>query len=98
MKKKRVTEEDHIPYSNNANINVYYELDFNGYTIKPGDKIKIKNERGSFKFLHFVHNIEKDVQWIDCMHPDTGVFRSFYVDRLKGVVHAKRSRRKKEYV
>jgi hypothetical protein len=98
MKKKKIGEGETVPYSNNESITVYYELDFNGYTIKPGDTIKIKNERGSFKFLQFVHNIEKDVQWIDCMHPASGFFRSFYVDRLKAVIHSKKSRRKKENV
>jgi hypothetical protein len=44
------------------------------------------------------HNSEKDVTWIDCRNPNTGEYRSFYIDRLSGLVRAKKSRRKKQLV
>lgn len=89
---------EYIPYSNNENIHVFYELEFLKDVIKPGDKIKFKNIRGSFVFLHMAHNSEKDVTWIDCRSVETGEYRSFYVERLKGLIREKRSRRKKQLV
>lgn len=76
-------------------VHVYYELDFNKDTIRPGDKIKFKNVRGTFIFIKWVHNSQKDVTWIDCRNPNTHEERSFYIENLKGVVRPKRSRRKK---
>ena len=83
------------PYGDNENLHVHYELEFGKDVIKPGDPIKIKNTRGSFKFLKWVHNSKKDVTWIDCMDIKDGQFRSFYIEQLKGVIRPKRSRRKK---
>jgi len=83
-----------LPY-NNPDIVVYTELEFGKDIIKPGDKIKIKNARGYFIFHKWVHNTHLDVTWIDCMNPNTGEFRSFYMDNLKGVHRAKKSIRKK---
>jgi len=94
-KKKDV---DSVPYSINKNIHVYYELEFLKDVIKPGDRITFKNVRGEFIFILMAHNSEKDVTWIDCRNPATGEFRAFYVDRLKGLVRAKKSRRKKQLV
>lgn len=76
-------------------ISTYTELEFGKDIIKPGDKIKIKNARGYFIFLKWAHNSHLDVTWVDCMNPETGEFRSFYIDSLKGVYRAKKSIRKK---
>ncbi len=94
----RKNKIEYIPYSKNENIHVYYELEFLKDVIKPGDKIKFKNIRGHFVFLHMAHNSEKDVTWIDCRNIETGEYRSFYIERLKGLIREKRSRRKKQLV
>lgn len=95
---KKKKEYEYVPYSMNDDIHVYYELEFLKDTIKPGDKIKFKNVRGHFVFLHMAHNSALDVTWIDCRNPETGEYRSFYVDRLKSLVRDKKSRRKKQLV
>jgi hypothetical protein len=66
--------------------------------IKPGDQIKFKNIKSLYTFIHMAHNEKLDVTWIDCRDSATGEYRSFYVDRLKTVVRAKKSRRKKQLV
>jgi hypothetical protein len=97
MPKKR-TNIEYIPYSNNENIHVYYEVEYLKDVIKPGDRIKFKNVRGEFIFILMAHNSKKDVTWIDCRNPTTGEYRAFYVERLSGLVRAKKSRRKKQLV
>ena len=95
---KKKTNKEYIPYSMNENIHVYYELEYLKVVIKPGDRIKFKNVRGEFLFILMAHNSEKDVTWIDCRNPATGEYRSFYVEKLSGLVRAKKSRRKKQLV
>lgn len=96
MSRKRVRDSDESPsYRVNPDISVFYELKFGKDIIKPGDSLKFKDVRGTFKFIRLAHNIKKDVTWIDCFSPATGEYRSFYVDKLKGLVRAKKSIRKK---
>lgn len=95
MNKRNKAKYDTPPFGHNHHITCYYELDFGRDTIKPGDKIKFKNVRGFFLFSKWVHNQQLDVQWIDVIDPSTSTFRSFYMDRLKGVHRAKKSIRKK---
>lgn len=92
MKKMQFSDMQIGPYHGNNAIVVMYELDFNGDKIVPGDKIKIKGERGTFTFLHIAHNTLLDKQWIDCMDVDAGTFRAFYIDRLKTVIRPKKKR------
>ncbi len=84
-------------YTANDDIHVQYELEFKKDIIKPGNPIKIKNQRGVFKFRCVAHNIKLDVTWIDCMDKD-GHYRSFRIDELKTLVKPKRSRAKKPNV
>ena len=91
-RKKSVSPE---PFWYHDHVHVFYELEFGKDVIKPGDKIKIKNTRGVFTFIKWVHNSKKDVTWIDCMDSRTMEERSFYIQNLKGIVRPKRSRRKK---
>lgn len=72
---------------------VVEEIQYGRYTIRPGDLIKIKNQRGNFKFIRVVDNTEINKSWIDCFDRD-GKFRAFHVDDLKGPA-IKRSRKKK---
>lgn len=94
-RKKTESTEKRKHYGVNPDISVFYELKFGNKTIEPGDTLKFKDVRGTFRFIQLAHNIKKDVTWIDCYSPATGEYRSFYVDRLKSVVHAKKSIRKK---
>lgn len=95
MNKRNKAKNNSIPFSHNRNISCYYELNFGKDVIRPGDKIRFKNVRGTFVFSKWVHNRDLDVQWIDVIDPTTSTFRSFYMDRLKGVHRAKKSIRKK---
>jgi hypothetical protein len=60
-----------------------------GFEIKKGDLIKIKNEYGTkFKFDCITTNTETGVFWVDCfeMHRNQcGNYRSFAVDRVKRI-------------
>jgi len=95
---RKKKQYEYVPYSINDDIHVYYEVEYLKDVIKPGDRIKFKHIRGEFVFILMAHNSEKDVTWIDCRDSATGEYRSFYVDRLKTVVRAKKSRRKKQLV
>ena len=86
------------PYSHNDDISVYYELKFEKDIIKPGDLLKFKNVRGTFRFIKWVHNLHLDVTWVDCMDTASGEWKSMYISRIKGVVKPKRSRRDKPNV
>jgi hypothetical protein len=81
------------PMNLNPNWIVTEEYSYGKDLIVPGDKIKIKFERGEYKFIHHVFHIKKEVEWIDCIGPEG--FRSFYTDQLKGKVKAKKFRKKK---
>lgn len=62
--------------------------------MEPGTKFKLKSSRGTFSFLRAVHNKTLDVVWIDCFEDETKQFRSFYPDRIKGVVKTRKRRAK----
>ena len=87
--------KDGGPYANNDDIIVGYELKFKNDLIKPGILIKFKGSRGQYKFRCVAHNPRLDVTWIDCIDAITHEWRSFYIDRLIGVVKPKRSRRRR---
>lgn len=72
----------------NPNWEISYEYQHGKDIIKPGMKIKIKQEHGEFIFQRVVHHKEKDVMWIDC-YSRSG-YRAFYVERLKCLVKPKR--------
>lgn len=79
----------------NDKIVEYYELPFENDLIKPGDKLKIRNVRGTFVFMKMAHNMQLNKQWIDCRNIATGEFKSFYVHDIKKVIRPKRSRVRK---
>lgn len=95
MIKRKKVKNARPPFFHNEYIVVYYQLNHGRDVIKPGDKIQFKNTRGVFTFLKWVHNASKDVTWIDVIDPKTSEYKSFYMDRLKGVYRAKKSIRKK---
>lgn len=92
MARKKIAS---VSYFHNPNIVTYEELPFGKDVIKPGDNIKVKGVRGTFKVHKFVHHQDKGVQWVDCMDNLTGEFRSFYLERIKLVIRPKKARRKK---
>lgn len=81
-------------YIFNDDIDVQYELHFEKDVIKPGNPIRIKNQRGIYKFRCLAHNIKLDETWFDCIGPE-GSWHSFPVSKLKCLVKPKRSRRRK---
>lgn len=81
-------------YKIHDHIDVQYELKFNNDIIKPGNPIKVKNQRGVFRFRCLAHNTNLDVTWFDCIGPN-GSWHSFPIDKLKCLIKPKRSRRKK---
>jgi hypothetical protein len=81
-------------YRDQAHRHVLYEIKFGKDVIKTGDKIKIKNRRGSFHFRCLVHNSQLDITWIDCIDVITREWRSFRVEEIKGLVKMKSRRRK----
>lgn len=93
--KKRIPPYNPEPYQVNPDICVLYQLDFYGDLIKPGDKLKFKNDRSTYVFVRLAHNVKLDSTWIDCTDFDTKETRSFHVSKLKLVVRPKKSRRKK---
>lgn len=97
MSRKKINKdaEERPHYRVNPDVSVFYELKFGKEVIKPGDMLKFKDIRGTFRFVQLAHNVKKDVTWIDCFNPLTGEYRSFYADRLKSLVRAKKSIRKK---
>jgi len=82
------------PYHFNQHISVFYQMKHGQDEIEIGTPLRFKFERGVFKFIKMVHNDEKKVTWIDCLSQD-GIYRSFYVSQLKGVVKPKKKRKKK---
>ncbi|NDB81323.1 MAG: hypothetical protein EB127_01030 [Alphaproteobacteria bacterium] len=94
VKKKKRTEL--TPYWFNPDISIFYELEFGKKTITQGSRLKVKGARGIFVFHKMVHNSKIDKTWIDCMDESSGEFRSFYVDKIKAILPAKRSRANSE--
>lgn len=93
-KKNQLYDVSPERWSNDPNKYVSYELDFNGYMMKPGTRFKIKGEHTIFIFTCLVHNISKDVTWIDCLEVNGG-FRAFYPSKISKVIMPKRSYRRK---
>jgi hypothetical protein len=80
----------------NPNWEVMFEYQHGKDLITPGTEIKFKGQRGSYKFVKFVTNKNTGKKWIDCM--SGGVYNSFYVDTLKGIIKPKKKRIKKQDV
>lgn len=77
-------------YSGIPHIIASYEFELDGDAILPKSLIKFKNTRGSFKFRCVATNTRTGKTWIDCINADTGEWKSFYVEKLKGLVKPRR--------
>lgn len=95
MKSRKKTPVEYVPYRNNPNVYVYYELNFKNDVIKPKDRIKIKFDRDTYIFLRLAHHVKNDTTWVDCISEKKGSWHSFHVDSIQRVIRPKRSRRKK---
>ncbi|WXW92589.1 oxidoreductase [Streptomyces phage Enygma] len=73
-----------------------FEFELDGEVILPKALIKFKNTRGTYKFRCVATNTKTGKTWIDCINAETGEWKSFYVERLKGLVKPKRSRRRRK--
>lgn len=93
MARKKITHSE--PYHLNEHIKVMYELPFGKDMIKPGDYVRIKNQRGKYRVYQFAYHNESAVTWVDVMNETTGAFHSYYVTRIKRVERSKKSIRKK---
>lgn len=98
MVQKKKSSKQQKPFAWNSGIIIFYEITHGRDVITTGTPIRFKYQRGVFKFIKMVDNSELGVSWIDCMDSKTGVFRSFYVDQLRGVVKPKKTRKKKAVV
>ncbi len=76
-----------VPYGTNDDIYVVQEMQYKKDAIVPGTYLKIKGEHERFRFIQLVHNSKLDVSWIDVM--GTAGWRSFYLDKITGVVKQK---------
>ena len=72
-------------------------------TLERGDKFKIKDEQGWFRFLQHVVNLDNDKEWIDCVQlfgvkEERGPMRAFRPERVtrKFRVIKRRGPRKKK--
>lgn len=92
-KRKSSTAAEHL-YAGGDKV-CSFEFPLGKDIVRAGDKIKIKNQRGWFKFYKVVHNVKLGVTWVDVMDTNTGEWRSFYLDRVKMVDRPKRSYRKR---
>jgi hypothetical protein len=82
MKKKRSNKKPE-PYEVNPKIEVAYELRLSPTVILvPGDRFKIKGERGVFAFVRTAKNTETEKEWVDCTSILKKKSRSFRLDRI----------------
>ena len=71
-------------YAGIPHIIASYEFEIDGDTVLPKALIKFKNTRGSYKFRCVATNA------------DTGEWKSFYVEKLTGLVKPRRPRRRRK--
>lgn len=91
---RRKTVKSLEPYWHNENISLVYELKWKTGVIVPGDLIKIKGDRNTYRFTRLVVNHKTGKEWIDVLNVTLGGWASFYLNRISGPV-VKKSRQKK---
>ncbi len=95
-RKNKKIDISKLRHGANDDIVIFWELKFDKDVLTPGTRFRIKNDRNTYSFDCFAHNIKLDVTWVDARCIETGEFRSFRVDRIKSVVKTKISRVKKK--
>ena len=73
-------------YWHDPNINLMYEFYWNGFKICAGDQIKVRRQRGKFRFTRIVADIKAQKEWAECLDMETGKYRKFYMDQIAGPV------------
>ena len=70
-----------------ADWTVKEEIQINGRHVSKGTELKIRGERGRFRFVKYVYNQKLDVDWIDVWGGPkrTPSMRSFRVDDVQRV-------------
>ena len=95
MVKRKIVKRTYLPYGGNPNIIINYELPFGKDIIKPGDKIKFKNDRDTYIFQRACSHLVTGNDWIDCLSINKKSFQSMRMEKLKRVIRPKRSRAKR---
>ncbi|ASZ74928.1 hypothetical protein FDI69_gp114 [Rhodococcus phage Trina] len=96
VRQKKAVKDVLGPYWYNPNIRLVYELPFKKDVIVPGTLLKLTgSDRSIYRFVCLVVNSETGKEWIDVFDTNLGGKRSFYVDRIKAIHIAKKSRAKK---
>lgn len=93
--KKRLPVE-YVPYRNNDQVYVQYELAFKGDVIKPGDKIKRRFDRDTYVFQRLAHHTGNDTTWIDTISLSRGSWHSIRIEDIQRVIRPKKLRRKRK--
>lgn len=94
-KEKKPLPLEYVPYQNNPNVIVYYELQVGKDMLVPKAKFKKKYDRDTYQFLWMAHHIENDNTWVDAYSVSRGSRHSIRLEDIQRVVKPKRSRRKK---
>jgi hypothetical protein len=92
---RKYPPREYIPYQNNPNVVVYYELQVGRDLMVPKTKFKKKYDRDIYQFLCLAHHIPNDNTWVDAYSVTRGSRHSIRVEDIQRVVKPKRSRRKK---
>lgn len=74
------------PYASCKGIEVQYEWPWKNKVVVPGDVVRFKMTRGRYRFRLVATNTTINRSWIDCIDVRTQEWRSFYVEKLVGVV------------
>ena len=95
MNKKKSMPREYVPYQNNDDVYVSYELEFKNDVIRPGDRFKRKFDRDTYVFLRLAHHIKNDSTWVDALSDNRKSWHSIRIEDIQKVIRPKRSRRKK---
>jgi hypothetical protein len=94
-KKKLGAPREYIPYVDNPNVVVYYELQFGKDVMVGGTKFKKRYDRDTYQFLWMAHHIPNDNTWVDAHSVSRGSRHSIRIEDIQKVIKPKRSRVKK---
>ena len=87
---KKVSTISYKPLNPDWVVSKTYELGKD--ILEPGDKIKVKFQRGEFKFIRHIYNSKLKTEWIDVTGQEG--WRSFRVEDVKKI-KPKKLRKKK---
>lgn len=94
-KERKGPPKEYIPYADNPQVYVRYELQFGKDLMVPGTKFKKKYDRDIYRFLHLAHHIPNDNTWVDAYSISRGSRHSIAITDIQKIVKPKKSRVKK---